>query len=78
MMLLSALACSPKSKTLKLAADFKNCCEMMPDIATKDIAAQRDILSPEVFAFLIQAKATKTCACIQDETKQNLCYEKFR
>jgi hypothetical protein len=51
---------------------------MMPDIATKDIAAQKDVLSPEIFSFLIQAKATKACACIEDESKQAVCYEKFK
>lgn len=50
----------------------------MPDISIKAIQAQRDILSPEVFAFIIQAKATKACACIEDETKQVACYENFK
>jgi len=51
---------------------------MMPDIATKEIIAQKEILSPEIFSFLIQAKATKACACIENEAKQKTCYENFK
>lgn len=78
MMLCSASACSPKLKILKLESSSKNCCEMMPDIATKEIIAQKEILSPEIFSFLIQAKATKACACIENEAKQKTCYENFK
>lgn len=78
MILCSVFACLPKSKTLKLESSAKNCCEMMPEIATKDIAAQKYILSPEIFSFLIESKATKTCGCIEDEANQNACYEKFK
>lgn len=51
---------------------------MMPDIETKEIISQRKLLSPQIFAFIIQAKATKACACIEDETKQATCYENFK
>lgn len=77
-MLCNVFACFPKSKILKLESNAKNCCEMMPDIPIKAIQAQRDILSSDIFTFIIQAKATKTCACIEDETKQAACYDHFK
>lgn len=49
----------------------------MPAIETKYIIAQRDSLSPEIFTFLIQAKATKACACLE-ESKQAECYANFK
>lgn len=72
-----AHACSHKSKNLRIESSTSNCCEMMPDISVKEINAQKNILSPEIFSFLIQAKATKACACIDDEDKKNQCYKKF-
>ena len=77
MILLNAAACSPKSKNLKLSSSSENCCQMMPDIETKYIIAQRQTLSPEIFSFLIQAKATKACACLE-ESKQAECYGNFK
>lgn len=51
---------------------------MIPSIDIKEIQKQVDVLSPAIYTHLIHTMAIKTCACIDDETKQNQCLESFK
>jgi hypothetical protein len=51
---------------------------MIPSIDIKEIQKQVNVLSPAIYTHLIHTMSVKTCACIEDETKQNQCLESFK
>lgn len=50
---------------------------MMPSIKAEEIEKQKNKLSPEIFTFLIQSKATKACGCIENQNQKKICYSKY-
>jgi len=69
---------SYKPKILTLQTSNKNCCAQIPDINLDDVMKNVKYLTEPLFAQVIAVISVKKCGCIDNETKKNECFAKFR
>lgn len=69
---------SSKMKSLTFQTSNKNCCAQIPDIDLNDVMKNVKHLTPPLFAQVIAVISVKKCGCIDNETKKNECFAKFK